>query len=272
LLVDCTALLATIQHWRKEKNIGNPNLQDVLTIDPGRADNVMIVTGESEGLYEKGSNKTGPTIPIYSYMLEHYRPSLAHTPIEIPEGMVPKDILKDQIEEQKMIYNQYFYIENIFRNLIRNNLIINDQLAKIKVHYSFLSECVHPGLASLDIWRNINPYDMSPSREYPEEILKELIFLYVAKLMQLYVGVFVKKCRTNNADLRVLKYENITKKLGELTKELWFFDNEPTTYDIQRSESIKGFRRHKQLTENGDKTVYYDNPAERLRNLRVFYP
>jgi hypothetical protein len=81
-------------------------------------------------------------------MLEQYRPSLAHTPIEIPEGMVPKDILREQIEEQKMIYNQYFYIDNIFRNLTRNSLITRDQLDKIKVHYSFLSEYVHPGLAS----------------------------------------------------------------------------------------------------------------------------
>jgi hypothetical protein len=207
-------------------------------------------------------------------MLEHYRPSLAHTPIEIPEGVLPKDILREQIKEQQMIYNQYFHIENIFRNLKRNNLITKDQLDKIKVHYSFLSEYVHPGLASLDIWRNINPYDMSPSREYPEDILKEMIFLYVAKLIQLYIDVFIKKYGRNNANIdpRVLKYENITEKLGELTKELWFFDNEPTTYDIQHSDSVKRFRRRKQLTENSDKTIYYDNPAERLRNLRAFYP
>jgi hypothetical protein len=129
-------------------------------------------------------------------------------------------------------------------------------------------------LMNLDIWRNINPYDISPSREYPENILKELVFLYVAKLMQLYIGVFVKKYRRNNGDIdpRVLKYENIAKKLAELTKELWFFDNEPTTYDIQRSDSIKRFRRRKQLSDNGDKIVYYDNPAERLRNFRAFYP
>jgi hypothetical protein len=88
------------------------------------------------------------------------------------------------------------------------------------------------------------------------------------------IGVFVKKYRRNNGDIdpRVLKYENIAKKLAELTKELWFFDNEPTTYDIQRSDSIKRFRRRKQLSDNGDKIVYYDNPAERLRNFRAFYP
>jgi hypothetical protein len=264
----------TIQHWRKEKKKGNPNFQDILTFDAA-ADNVIIVTGESDGLYEKSdSNKTGLVIPIYSFILEHYKPSLAHTSIEIPEGMVPKDILKEQIEEQKMIYHQYLHIENIFRNLIRNNLITTNQLDKIKVHYSFLSEYVHPGLASLDIWRNINPYDMSPSREYPEQILKELIFLYIAKLMQLYIAVFVKKYRRNNAnvDPRVLKYETIIKKLVELTKEFWFFDNEPTTYDIQHSDSVKQFHRHKQLREISDKIVYYDNPAERLRNLRAFYP
>lgn len=223
---------------------------------------------------EEGSNKTGPTFPIYSFMLEHYRPSLAHTPIEIPVGMVPKDILKEQIEEQKMIYKESFYIKSIFHNLTRNNLIRKEQLDRIKVHYSFLSEYVHASLASLDIWRNINPYDMSPSREYPEDILKELIFLYVAKFMQLYIAVFVKKYRRNNAnvDPHVLKYENLTKRLGELTKEFWFFDNEPTTYDIQHSDSIKRFRKHKQLTENSDKTIYYDNPAERLRNLRAFNP
>lgn len=257
----------------KREKKGNPSFQDILTFDPA-ADNGIIVTGESEGVSEEGSNKTGPTFPIYSFMLEHYRPSLAHTPIEIPVGMVPKDILKEQIEEQKMIYKESFYIKSIFHNLTRNNLIRKEQLDRIKVHYSFLSEYVHASLASLDIWRNINPYDMSPSREYPEDILKELIFLYVAKFMQLYIAVFVKKYRRNNAnvDPHVLKYENLTKRLGELTKEFWFFDNEPTTYDIQHSDSIKRFRKHKQLTENSDKTIYYDNPAERLRNLRAFNP
>ena len=92
--------------------------------------------------------------------------------------------------------------------------------------------------------------------------------------MQLYISVFLTSFRKRNPDNQpsLTTYENMTNKLNAVSKELWFFDNEPTTYDIQHSDSVRLLRKHKQLTENNATVIYYDNPAERLRNLRYVYP
>lgn len=256
---------ATISFWRKEKEIGNPKFENVLSMDPASV-SMIIVKYESQGLYEKSDkDKTELLIPIYNFMLEQYKPSLAHIHVaEISEGVIPKSTLQEQIQEQKMIYNQFFYIDNIFRNLLINNLVDKEQIHRIRVHYSFLSEYVHASLSNLDIWRNINPFDTSPYHQYPENVLKELIFLYVAKLMELYLKVFIshyKKAATDQSGFN--SYEAIVGNLDSLSEDLWFFESKPTTFDIQYANSINLYSH----TEDR-RVIYYKNPLERLKIMR----
>jgi hypothetical protein len=83
----------------------------------------IIVKHESEGLYEKSDKeKTRLLIPIYNFMLEQYRPSVAHVPVaEISEGMIPKYILQEQVQEQKMdmpngMFGEKFTVEGLMEN------------------------------------------------------------------------------------------------------------------------------------------------------------
>src|SRR5215207_3040910 len=81
--------------------------------------------------------KTGLLIPIYNFMLEQYRPSVAHVPIaEISEGMIPKNILQEQIQEQKMDMPNGMFGENFtVESLMENEVIIGDifQIGSSKV-------------------------------------------------------------------------------------------------------------------------------------------
>ena len=255
----------TIAFWRNEKEKGNIKFENVLSMDPAGISKI-IVKYESEGLYEK-SDKEKTGIPIYNFMLQQYKPSLAHIPVfEVSEGVLPKSTLQEQIQEQKMIYNQFFYIESIFRNLLINNLVNKEQIHQIKVHYSFLSEYVHASLSNLEIWRNMNRFDSPPYQQYPENILKELIFLYVAKLMELYLRVYVSHYkRTSKDHSDFVGYEEIIDSLNSMSTVLWFFDSKPTAFDMQYFNSVSIYSRPK---ING--VFYYENPLERLKILREF--
>ena len=94
-----------------------------------------------------------------------------------------------------------------------------------------------------------------------------MIFLYVAKLFHLYVKVYVNGYQNEikNPDTKT-KYMQIIDNLESLSKDLWFFDNEPTQYDIQNSDYIKLMRKNIRKADSDD-IVYYKNPLERMKGI-----
>jgi hypothetical protein len=116
------------------------------------------------------------------------------------------------------------------------------------------------------MWRNTHRFDISPSPQYNENVLRELIFLYVAKLMELYLKIYVshyKKTATDQSSF--IRYEEVIDSLDLLSTELWFFDSKPTPFDIQYSNSIRPYNLMK--TNEG---FYYKNPLYRLKIMREF--
>jgi hypothetical protein len=153
--------------------------------------------------------------------------------------------------------------------LLINKLISEDQKKKINVNYNFLSKFVHPGIASIEVWENINRMStpFSLTNQYSEDIYKELIFLYVSRLMYLYLKIFIVhfKAGTNSADYQ--KYKLLIEELDELSRDLWFFDNEPTDFDKQQSARMQRYRRNTDKKTQDD-ISYYDDPLRRLQNMR----
>lgn len=165
---------------KKEKSLGNPNYKDILNIQKSlRHDDEIVVTYEPEVLFEEHDiNQTGPIIPNYNYMLEEYNPELAHTYdiVTVNEGLVSPAILSEVAKTQKQIYHNYFYIDNIIRNLEICSLIDDFKSGILRVYYNFLSKFVHPTIESINLWKNHHELN----GKYREEVFIELIILYIS--------------------------------------------------------------------------------------------
>ena len=259
----------TLELWKKERKLGSSKLKNAINIQASKKpDNQIYVTFEEEGLFNAADvAETGEVIPIYNLALERYRPEIKHIADvkDISEG---KKLPKELSLTQKGMYHHFFYIDNIFRNLIINNLVTEPQLKIIRVHYNFLSTYVHPGRANIEIWKNLNPSAVEPASRCDDDTFKELIFLYAAKFMHLYIKVFVMHYKSNTTlQSDYLKYEKIINQLDSLSKDLWFFDNKPTQFDREQSNEKKRYLalRNKSVTSD---ILYYENPLERLQKMR----
>jgi len=258
---------STLAKWKKLWSEGAGQFRQVISIDSGKKDSVIKVVYVFEG-YQliRNGTPTDEIVPIYNSILEEYKPDVAHLgnlnsmtggPLVSPNSQV--------IDLQKTLYHNFFYIESIFRNLRLNELIDSEQLNRIRVHYNFLSSYVHVAMANLAIWKDVTEY--SNQKSYDDEIYDKLIFLYVAKLFHLYLKVYVNGYQHENSNSAVLaKYEENIENLECLSKDLWFFDNEPSEYDIRNSEYLKQISKVMGKASPAD-LVYYDNPLERMKAL-----
>jgi hypothetical protein len=166
------------------------------------------------------------------------------------------------------IYHNFFYIENIFRNLLINNLVDKNQLKKIRVHYNFLSKYTHTGTENIKIWNDSNN-SISGSRYYDEQVYQKLIGLYTIKLFYLYLNIYVNGYKCQNY-FQSIKYNQIIKELQSLSNDVWFFDDEPTEFDIKNTEYLKQVRNANDSDPVSDEFIYYNNPLGRMKNLLLY--
>lgn len=258
------------QLWLKLKKEGSPDFADAVSIQKGKEPDVIVVVYESEGYYnEKDANRSGELIPSYLFILDEYEPKIKHLSKlqSIKEGKVFQNFPKLE-KTQDMLYNYFFYINSIMDNLVLNKLVSRTQADRIMVHYNFLSAFAHPSKNGVKLWQSrqrvivgINAYD--------EKIIKDLIILYVAKLMQLYIRTIVYRYRIDWKILSSEKYDKIIEELNTFSKDLWFFDNEPISYDVWWSDVRKQAAQHRGRKISSTEILYYDDPYERLRKVRA---
>ena len=270
---DIEARDATLLMWKKMWRDGDVNFHDVISLEPGRNESTIKVVFEFEGVKVLQNNiPTGEIIPIYNRILEEYKPDIAHIgELNSVTGNTPLRSGSDKtIFKHKTIYHNFFYIDNLLRNLRINNLINPKQLEKIKVHYNFLSKYVHVGIDSLKIWRDREYFfhqTVNQSR-FSNGAYSNLIILYVLKLFHLYLKVILQGYSQSASPDEYAKYNSIVKELELLSKDLWFFDNEPTDYDIMNGKYYMQIGR--QTEEKTADLPYYNNPLERMEKLLAY--
>ena len=243
-------------------------------LQKGHKDDVIIVTTENEGPFEVGDyNKTGEIIPIYNEMLIEYDPTIKFlSDIENMVNSITDIIDVDKLTlKQDHLYNRFIYIDNIYRNLVLNDLINKFQLDIIRIHYNFLSQYVHPSRFSFELWDEIQNPTYSSTNVDKEEIFKELIQLYVIKLIQLYFATFIKGYKNTTNQVEYNKFELLVNELCKMSKDFWFYDNQPLQFDIDYSNQTKNFRSLSGSSVPAD-LYYNDSPLERLVQLRRRYP
>jgi len=174
----------------------------------------IILIYQSEGLYEKNDKtKNGRLIPYYNYIFREYRPEMGHSSEidTIEEGIISKDILDSKKTLHKKYYHMYFHIDNIFKNLMLNNLIDKEAKEKLKVHYNFLSGYIHPTKYNLEIWEDTN----SSIMDNKDELYNDLISLYITKLMYLYIKIYIRNYKDSKEKERIKHYECLINELNE---------------------------------------------------------
>ena len=201
----------TFHLWKKEKAAGNIQFKDVLCIQCSKQDEI-IVTYEFETLKDK-TNTSNEINPIYHFVLEDYNPEDTHlTSIEnISENTFPFIIsyTDNKIKLGKFIYNNFFYINDIIGNLVINKLVYNTNADRIKVYYNFMSKYVHPSKASIEIWLQFNESSYSNYPKINFVIYRELILLYIGRLMYLYFKTYVNYYKDDDNKNECEKYENL---------------------------------------------------------------
>ena len=222
------------EEWIKEKKSGNPGLEDAVKIEKGNRKDQIIITWERR-----------PVNPGYIYALDQYNPKMVHIPyLTSIVNVHYSDNRNHIVEKHKQLYSQFFHIKGILRNLLLNRLIGNSQKEKILVHYNFLSMFTHPSKENIKIYSNLNRSYYTAHPKYDEDTYKELIVLYAAKLMQLYVRTIIDTYRKNWNILNSDKYDKYIEELSSISRDLWFFDNDPI--------------------DEPSETLYYDDPLSWL--------
>jgi hypothetical protein len=259
----------TYQYWKQQRAVGHPNFENVIDIKCSKQDKIQV-TYEYEGLKDK-SNTTNEIVPIYNFILRDYIPEDTHlSSIDgISENTFPFIISYTENKKimAKSIYNNFFYVKYLIRNLVINNLVDKTRADKIKVHYNFMSKYVHPSIDSIDIWLQFNESRIANYPKINSNIYRELILLYIGRLMYLYLNTYVKYYKNNENQKECKKYENFIEELNLMSNDLWFFDNEPMQYDIDKSNMQKQIL--KQINKSIFNGIHYPkNPLERLNLMR----
>lgn len=260
-----------VEQWKKEKKAGNPAFKNV--VDGGintQGKDLILITIEDEGLYPNPAKKEEEEIITrYYFAFEEYNPEtrfIASLPT-LRKADPYSELTKEKLREQRVLYHQYFYIDNIVKNLKLNDLLNDEQADRFKVHYNFLSTFVHTTKSgNFRRYQKQYPGNLPPGEV--EQAYNELIPSYSCKLESLLLETIANYFTSINSAARLQKYLDQAERLKAAVDDFWFIYNNPTDFDRNASDGLKRLlaqRGHKTIPTE---TIYYRNPLLRLVRLR----
>lgn len=260
----------TFEKWRREKKSGSPQYNDIVNMERGKKDDDAIrVTYQWKGLSSSSDPKeSSRIIPWYIFAFQDYDPEtrfLANLPsFCLMEPKNIREIMKERPEEQETLYHRYFYIKSIFRNLRLNKLVSDDQIERLMVHYNFFSSFLHPNKRII----RMRPSEFAFSFSYRDvELHSELVLLYLCRLQFLFLSKMITHFKKYYPQGKYEEYEKHAKELDMASRDLWFFDNEPSGYDVETSKMKIWWLEKNGETVDKDRVFYYTDPIDRLRQL-----
>lgn len=250
---------SVFKRWNAKKEAGDPKYQHIIKLTKIGSDALNVVY-RYEGLY----GDSGDMIPAYYFILnEKYDPNAKLAKLDsIRDGEVH---IHDKITkfQTELYYYNLTFSRTIF-NLLENKLISKPQDDYIKVHYNFLSKFVHPTKDAVD------PNFQSKRYGYPdvgEETIKELILLYLCRIQYLFFRIITGRFKKENKTAKLEKYLSLMERLDSTSSHFWFFDNNPSEFDILISDSKKHLQKISDKTPT-EKVIYYEDPLFRLKQFR----
>ena len=233
------------------------------------------------GLYDKDKS----LIPFYYWLIKEYDPTQAHIGKEkklIDNYLTPPYLFGRFIQKHKDFRADYFDFDTgIYPHLIINSMINVKELQRLKVHYNFLSQWVHPNESKLKIsaseyFPNLN----GERRKTNDFFIDRLILLYVGNLTKLFLQSFLLFLDRQVKEDKVKGLKNKSEILEKIkifddkTDYFWFIFNRPHFFykynycinRMWRGSIIKKKIKHIQPDKLPDPLIpYYSNPLTILK-------
>lgn len=175
------------------------------------------------------------------------------------------DVLDSQGKFQKFVYHNFFHIDGILRNLLLCRLVNESRVNMIRIHYNFLSKFVHASMSNLELYQTVRDY--SSFQQLRADNIKELVLLYVTKLVSIYMKEFVTAYKTESNGHKCIKHERIAQELNALSSQLWLFEENPSPVDTELSNMTKKRLRIRNMTIP-EGIIPWNDPLERLTYLK----
>ena len=265
----------TYDLWYKKWKEKDPHYKDVVTMDKStKKDDEIVVVSEHIGLYNSKDNESiNDLIPWYFFILTNQYNQFVKFNSDLPSikigDTVPNDYRDKDRNTQNTLYNNYISISAIWKNLQLNELITKVQEEHIRIHYNYLSSYVH---TTKEFFQFTKGASLLQKSDVSESIVTEQIWLYICRIQCIFLRILVERITKNNPNASMTRYTDLIQRMDAATSHFWFFDNESTPYDIERSNIRKDTTNlvRKKRNNIDDTIVYYQDPVQRLHEYRYW--
>lgn len=250
--------------WNRERERGADWTRDILDWSISSGGNVRI---DRAGMFsEPDEHGRRWSMSVYYFLIQQYdalgpRPSEAEAPttgFPWPPGQAVQ-----YARDNRAIYELYLKWASIRENVVSNGFESSADMARIDVHYRFLSSYVHPISDRQRATYGPNHH----CRQY-DHYASELILLYVITFAVREIRSFMTMCglepQVDLRDCNELRRE--CDRLWARAAHLWFPGQPKQPYDDYEAVNRVAFEQHQDMPR-GDldqDALYYSDPLGRI--------
>ncbi|MFE2750535.1 hypothetical protein ACFXGA_00875 [Actinosynnema sp. NPDC059335] len=260
------------QTWEQERAAGT-KWQDVTDWTRNRNGRVRIVR---EGLLtEPAEDGSRQAISVHYLLLQDFTPFVASPAVHEHEddGLSDPEQRRTYAEQNRSMYEEYLRWQSLKESFKANVFADDAVVAKLDVHYRFLSAFVHP---ISDVTRLLYGKDASMGWPMYDHYSSELVLLYIIVLAVIELRNFCEMT-LQKPSVEIDGRDGIEQACSaawELSNYLWFPGQSPHAHDRYEEANRRAwaaYRETKQLQPPGDPVSlstdeirYYQNPLRRL--------
>jgi hypothetical protein len=250
--------------WNRERERRADWTCDIIDWSRSRKGNVRIVR---EGMFSAPDEQGHRwSISVYYFLIQQYdalgpRPSEADAPTTgFP---LPPQQAVEYARGNQAIYEMYLRWASIRENVISNGFEDEADMARIDVHYRFLSSYVHP-ISD----RQAATYGRNQAWPRYDHYSSELILLYVITFAVREIRSFITMCGMEpEVRLRdITELQSECDRLWASASHLWFPGQPEQPYDQFESDNRLAYEEHQDAPRDDldPDAIYYTDPLRRI--------
>lgn len=250
--------------WNHQRSEGADWTRDIIDWSVSRNGTARIVRRGMFSAPDEHGHRW--SLSIYYLLIQEYdalatRPANANAPTTgFP--LSPEEAVR-YARDNREIYERYLRWTSIRENVVMNGFATEADMARIDVHYRFLSSYVHP-ISD----RQAATYGRNRSWPQYDHYAAELILLYIITFAVCEIRSFVTMCGmepevglSDDAALR-----STCDRLWASASHLWFPGQPKQPYDEFESANRIAFEQHRDEPQQDldPDAIYYSDPLRRI--------